>query len=59
MNKIKIITRHAIDIIFFLTAKIKVLKVLALRHCKIDTQIDAFIGETLTIIKLNIFCFIA
>lgn len=58
MNKIKIITRHAIDIIF-LTAKIKVLKVLALRHCKIDTQIDAFIGETLTIIKLIIFCFIA
>lgn len=58
MNKIKIITRHAIDIIF-LTAKIKVLKVLALRHCKIDTQIDAFIGETLTIIKLIIFCYIA
>lgn len=58
MNKIKIITRHAIDIIF-LTAKIQVLKVLALRHCKIDTQIDAFIGETLTMIKLNIFCFIA
>lgn len=58
MNKIKIITRHAIDIIF-LTAKIKVLKVLALRHCKIDTQIDAFIGETLAMIKLNIFCFIA
>lgn len=58
MNKIKIITRHAIDIIF-LTAKIKVLKVLALRHCKIDTQIDALIGETLTMIKLNIFCFIA
>lgn len=44
---------------FFLTAKIKVLKVLALRHCKIDTQIDAFIGETLTMMKLNIFCFIA
>lgn len=58
MNKIKIITRHAIDIIF-LTAKMKVLKVLALRHCKIDTQIDAFIGETLRMIKLNIFCFIA